>query len=50
MPSALLIVPNEYVPEWDKEADVYDPNAAHNPVNDTPYRYKMEEAVRVDLK
>ncbi len=50
MPSALLIVPKEYVPEWDKEADVYDPHAAQNPVNGTPYRYKMVDAVRAELK
>jgi hypothetical protein len=50
MPSALLIVPSEYNPKWDPEADDYDPDGEHNPVNDTPYEYAMEDAVRVDLQ
>ncbi len=50
MPSAILIVPSEYIPKWDPEADDYDPNGEHNPVNGTPYEYAMEEAVRVDLQ
>ncbi|MDD3212250.1 MAG: hypothetical protein PHY64_01170 [Eubacteriales bacterium] len=48
LPDAVLIVPRTYQPEWDPQADDYDP-ASINPVNNTYWMYDMDRSVYVPL-